>query len=85
MDYYVSARSITNAPSRNKRREKWAAAARKLVKSFHGRSWVHGDLRDVNFLCYREKPMLVDFNWGGKDGRYAIQPPFFRKSFWRRA
>jgi hypothetical protein len=64
---YVSAGSITNAQGRNKHRKKWAAAARKLVKSFHDRGWVHGDLRDVNILCKREKPMLVDFSWGGKD------------------
>lgn len=64
---YVSAGSITNALGRNKRREKWAVAARKLVKSFHDRGWVHGDLRDANILCDREKLILVDFNWGGKD------------------
>ncbi|KAH9953119.1 hypothetical protein BC827DRAFT_173575 [Russula dissimulans] len=39
-----------------------------LVRSFHNASFVHGDLREPNILCNGETVMLIDFDWGGKEG-----------------
>lgn len=36
--------------------------------SFHEKDLVHSDLRDVNIICKNDSMMLVDFNWGGKEG-----------------
>jgi len=40
-------------------------------------SWenlVHGDLRDTNIIVKKdERVLLVDFDWGGKDGRLSIR------------
>jgi serine/threonine protein kinase len=47
----------------------WSQDLKYLVKAFHDRGWVHGDLRDANVLFNLEKSehiMLVDFDWGGK-------------------
>jgi hypothetical protein len=79
---HVSAQSIIKAPGRNKRRKQWAAAARKLVKSFHDRGWVHGDLRDVNILCDKHRLMLVDFNWGGKDEEACYPTSILPEELW---
>jgi hypothetical protein len=39
------------------------------VKSFHDNGLVHGDLREPNLICDGDKIMLVDFDWGGEDGK----------------
>ena len=36
--------------------------------SFHEKDLVHIDLRDVNIICENDSMMLVDFDWGGKEG-----------------
>ena len=43
------------------------------MENFHSKGLVHGDLRDPNILCNGESVMLVDFDWGGKDGE-ALYP-----------
>ena len=35
---------------------------------FHEKDLVHSDLRDVNIICENDSMMLVDFDWGGKEG-----------------
>lgn len=50
---------------------KWSKDLESLVSGFHNEGWVHGDLRDANLIVSDENPtqvMLVDFDWGGKDG-----------------
>ena len=39
-----------------------------LVTSFHNNGLVHGDLRSPNILLSGKAVMLIDFDWGGKDG-----------------
>ena len=50
----------------------------KLVDEFHGKGFVHGDLRLENFVFTESegalKMLLVDFDWGGKEG-VAVFPP----------
>ena len=50
--------------------EKWEKDIRELVDGFHHEGLVHGDLRLANFV-FAENPqrmLLVDFDWGGRDG-----------------
>ena len=49
----------------------WKSKIEKLVREFHQEGLVHGDLRLANFVFTSHKPrrmILVDFDWGGKDG-----------------
>lgn len=42
-----------------------------LVTSFHAQKFVHGDIRDTNFLVRMDGKLemkLIDFDWGGKEG-----------------
>ena len=51
--------------------QKWSEDLRSLVSNFHNEGWVHGDLRDANMIVCNKNPeqvMLVDFDWGGRDG-----------------
>jgi len=46
----------------------WSEDLKSLVKAFHDKGWVHGDLRDAKFIVNNQKPgqvMLIDFDWGG--------------------
>lgn len=46
----------------------WSKDLKALVSDFHDKGWVHGDLRDANFMVSDEEPgrvMLIDFDWGG--------------------
>jgi len=50
----------------------WKDDIRNLVKDFHRIGLVHGDLRLANFIFTKKSPhrmLLVDFDWGGKDGK----------------
>ena len=38
------------------------------MDSFHEKDLVHGDLRDANIICKNDSVMLIDFDWGGKEG-----------------
>ena len=46
--------------------QEWTDELETLVKSFHKVDLVHGDLREPNILCNKNKVMLIDFDWGGK-------------------
>ena len=55
----------------------WKEEIRALVKAFHEEDFVHGDLRLANFIFTEQSPhkmLLVDFDWGGKEGD-AFFPP----------
>ena len=52
----------------------WNDDLTKLVKDFHDKGWVHGDLRAANVIVPAEKPdkiMLLDFDWGGECGKVS--------------
>ncbi|KAG8920637.1 hypothetical protein FRC02_000790 [Tulasnella sp. 418] len=38
------------------------------IKILHGNGWVFGDLRTPNIMVHNDRPLLVDFDWCGKDG-----------------
>ena len=40
----------------------------KMVAAIHGAGYVHGDLRPPNFVVDGKKLLLIDFDWGGKEG-----------------
>jgi len=42
-----------------------------LMDAFHKRDFVHGDLRDANIICKNDSVMLIDFDWGGKEGEVS--------------
>jgi len=53
---------------------KWNNDLMMLVKHFHDKGWVHGDLREANFISPAKEPekiMLVDFDWGGESGKVS--------------
>ena len=39
-----------------------------MVLKLHDAGFVHGDLRAPNFIVDGDRLLLVDFDWGGKDG-----------------
>ncbi|KAH9978446.1 hypothetical protein BJV74DRAFT_798374 [Russula compacta] len=54
-----------------------------MVQTMHDDGYAHGDLRHPCFLVQGEKPLLIDFDYGGKEGE-AIYPdkpllPILRK------
>jgi len=38
------------------------------MKKFHDQGLCHGDLRSPNIACEGQSVMLLDFDWGGKEG-----------------
>ena len=42
----------------------------KIVQTLHAEDYVHGDIRDSNFLVKVDgtDAMLLDFDWAGKEG-----------------
>jgi len=63
----VDDRRITSFPEA----VEWKSKIEELVHGFHQKGLVHGDLRLANFVFTSDKPrrmILVDFDWGGKDG-----------------
>ena len=45
------------------------------MDDFHKDNLVRGDLRDANIICKGDSVMLVDFDWGGKDGEASYPTP----------
>jgi hypothetical protein len=44
------------------------------MQNFHNKGWVHGDLREANFIIPAKGPdkiMLVDFDWGGESEKVS--------------
>jgi len=56
----------------------WEGRFRELVNDFHGKGFVHGDLRLANFVFTKSgnawRMVLVDFDWGGKEGEVTFPP-----------
>lgn len=58
----------------------WTQDIKSLVKAFHDRGLVHGDLRDANMMVDRKEPeriMLVDFDWGGNVNDGPVNYPTY--------
>lgn len=70
MEFVQSAFPISHSPYINKHHE-WAEQLQKLVESFHAEGLVHGDLRAPNIICDADRVMLIDFDWGGKEGEVS--------------
>ena len=75
MEYLEEAVPITDAPLLSAHRYRWIDEIQALMEGFHGQNLVHGDLRDANILCKEGSVMLVDFDWGGKDGEVCYPTP----------
>ena len=68
--FMVAMEKITSFPNA----EKWE----KDIQEFHLAGFVHGDLRLANFV-FTEDPqrmLLVDFDWGGKEGEVVFPHEF---------
>jgi hypothetical protein len=68
MEYIEPGFSIVRSPLLHAHQDRWAEELKCLVYNMHSKGLVHGDLRDANILCKGDSVMLVDFDWGGKDG-----------------
>ena len=68
MEFIESGFPITASPQVSTHRDRWTKELQRLMDNFHLEGLVHGDLRDANILCKEESVMLLDFDWGGKDG-----------------
>lgn len=69
MEYIESGIPITCSTLLAAHRDRWTKELQHLVENFHSRG---RDLRDPNILCNGESVMLVDFDWGGKDGEALL-------------
>jgi hypothetical protein len=78
MEYLESAQGLQEAWKSGGQGDamRWQKEMAGLVKDFHDAGFVHGDLRDANFVVTNSgvagakdrKIMLLDFDWGGKEG-----------------
>lgn len=68
MRYVKSATPITHSPLLPTHRQLWEGQLRALMKKFHDQGLCHGDLRSPNIACEGQSVMLLDFDWGGKEG-----------------
>ena len=66
MEFFEDASPFTEA--RGPKTAEWRRMLQEGVNSFHDAGLVHGDLRAPNILCDGNKVMLIDFDWGGKQG-----------------
>ena len=73
MDYINPSVHPSESPKLSHLCDQWIADLTDLVQAFHKIDLVHGDLREPNILCNGDKVMLIDFDWGGKEGE-AIYP-----------
>jgi len=75
MEYVESGIPITHPSLLPARRAHWMAQLEHLMEKFHEKDLVHGDLRDANIICKDDSVMLIDFDWGGKDGDVFYPTP----------
>jgi hypothetical protein len=63
----------------------WKEDIRRLVEGFHDQGLVHGDLRLENLIFTESSPrkmMLVDFDWGGREGEVCYPPGRLPEELW---
>ena len=68
MEYIESGIPLTDGNLLPAHQERWSGELYSLMDNFHVEGLVHGDLRDANIICKEDRMMLIDFDWGGKDG-----------------
>ena len=59
--------------------QKWRESLEQMVQIFHAEGLVHGDLRDANLFILdadETKAMILDFDWGGKEGEVHFPTPY---------
>ncbi|OCB85161.1 hypothetical protein A7U60_g7787 [Sanghuangporus baumii] len=71
MDLIAPVEYLAKAEITQEKRDSLKSIMRDLVDSFHAEGLVHGDLRGPNILYNGETVILVDFDWGGKDGEVS--------------
>jgi serine/threonine protein kinase len=75
MEYIESGVPITDSGLDPAHRDRWITELQQLMDSFHDKGLVHGDLRDANVICKDRSMILIDFDWGGKDGQVFYPTP----------
>ncbi|KAF8622261.1 hypothetical protein AX15_007155 [Amanita polypyramis BW_CC] len=69
MEYILTAVPLQSIPTDHVKRPHWQQELREVLTQFHEENLVHGDMRDTNIIVEKdEQVLLVDFDWGGKDG-----------------
>ena len=68
MEYFPLASCVDESPLLQDCGDTWLDQMGKMVKQFHSNGYVHGDLRVPNFIVDGERLLLVDFDWGDKEG-----------------
>lgn len=53
-----------------------------VVKEIHSHGYVHGNLRPPNFIINAGRLLLVDFDWGGKEGEVKFPQVQLHPSLW---
>ena len=69
MECFLEAVNIDESPSLVEHGETWLKKMDEIVSTLHEHGYVHGDLRVPNFIVDEERLLLVDFDWGGKEGQ----------------
>ncbi|KAF8224895.1 hypothetical protein L208DRAFT_1380904 [Tricholoma matsutake] len=83
MEYIESGIPITHSTLLLAHRDRWTEELQRLMDCFHVEGLVHGDLRAANILCKEDSMRLIDFDWGGKDGRCSILQQTSMRSYGR--
>ena len=68
MEYLPSASRILDSESLLDHGESWKMDIDTIVKAFHAEDYVHGDLRPPNLIVNGGRLLVIDFDWGGKEG-----------------
>jgi serine/threonine protein kinase len=69
MEYILTAVPLWSIKKDHPEHPRWQQELQEVLTQFHGENLVHGDLRDTNIIVDKdERVLLVDFDWGGKDG-----------------
>ena len=68
MEYFPLASRILDSESLLDHGESWKKEIDEVVKKFHDEDYVHGDLRPPNFIVNNSRLLVIDFDWGGKEG-----------------
>jgi len=77
MEYYSSAAPLLHVTCFKTCGCEWMTELQDIVKSFHVKKFVHGDLRDTNIICDGEQFFLIDFDWDGKLGEACYPVKFY--------